>query len=78
MTKLAGVVKAGQGYEIELVDGQNLLVLPLGAKGTIVIDRASDEDQVLYLIGTVGSGRNKGQKCRWLIPYTAIVRVIVT
>ena len=78
MTKLSGVIKAGTGYEIELVDGQNLLILPFGQKGTIVIDKASDEEQVLYLIGQVGGGRNKGTKCRWAIPYTAIVRIICT
>ena len=78
MTKLAGLVKPGAGFEFELTDGQSLLVLPFGQKGAIVIDKASDEDQVLYLLGTVASGRNKGTKCRWAIPYTAIVRVIVT
>ena len=39
MTKLSGVIKAGGGYEIELVDHQNLLILPFGQKGTIVIDK---------------------------------------
>ena len=78
MTKFSGFIKAGSGYEIELVDGQNLLVLPFGQKGTIVIDKASDEEQLLYLIGQVASGRNKGAKCRWAVPYTAIVRIIAT
>ncbi len=76
MTKLAGFIKSGTGYEIELSDGQNLLILPFGQKGSIVIDKASDEEQLLYLVGQVASGRNKGAKCRWAVPYTAIVRVI--
>ncbi len=78
MTKLAGFIKSGGGYEIELVDKQNLLIFPFGQKGTIVIDKASDEEQVLYLIGQVATGRNKGAKCRWAVPYSAIVRVIAT
>ena len=76
MTKLAGVVKAGQSYEIDLITGAALLILPATAKGSVLLEKVDDNEQLLYLQTVVPTGRNKGVKARTLIPYSAIVKII--
>ena len=76
MMKLAGSVKPGSPYEILLVDGSSLLVLPAGSKASVTIEKADDAEQVLHLYSLVSSGRHKGEKARTLIPYSAILKII--
>ena len=75
MIKLADIIKPGGSYEIHLINGQVLMLV--GPRAQVSLDHADDERQLLHLAAVVTSGRNKGSKSKTIIPYGAILKVIV-
>jgi hypothetical protein len=73
MAKLAGIVKPGGTYDIQLIGGATLVVG--GNKPTMMVERADDDAQVLVIASAVPSGRHKGHKARLFVPYSAIVEL---
>jgi len=74
--KLAAIVKPGGQYEIHLTDGSILMLV--GAKASVQLDHADDDQQLLHLAAVVTSGRLKGTKAKTVVPYSAIVKVLVS
>ena len=74
--KLADIVKPGGQYEIHLTDGSVLMLV--GPKASVQLDHADDTQELLHLSTVVMSGRLKGTKAKTVVPYTAIVKVLVS
>ena len=74
--KLASILKAGGQYEIHLTNGQVLMLV--GAKASVQLDHADDDQQLVHLSALVTSGRLKGSKAKTVVPYSAILKVLVS
>ncbi len=73
--KLAEILKPGGQYEVHLVDGSVLLLL--GGRAQAQLDHADDDQQLLHVAEVVPAGRHKGAKAKTVVPYSAILKVIV-
>ncbi len=72
--KLAEVLKAGVRAEIRTVEGESILIGG-GKSETHRIEKVADDEQAVYLLTVVSSGRHRGQKARVVLPYSSIVQV---
>ena len=73
--KLADIVKPGGAYEIHLTNGTVLMLV--GAKASVLLDHADDDQQLLHVAAVITAGRRKGEKAKTVIPYGAILKVVV-
>lgn len=72
--KLAEVLKTGVHAEIRTAQGDSILIG--GKSETHRVEKVADDEQALYLLTVVSSGRHRGQKARVVLPYSSISQVL--